>query len=72
MERLRVGMIGAGGHAQSHFAMIAAEPEVELVAVAEIDPDRLAKGPGRHTARSTDSRIIGRCSTPVSWTWSTS
>ncbi len=48
MERLRVGMIGAGGHAQSHFAMIAAEPEVELVAVAEIDPDRLARARQAH------------------------
>ncbi len=48
MERLRVGMIGAGGHAQSHFAMIAAEPEMELVAVAEIDPARLAKAREAH------------------------
>ncbi len=42
MEPLRVGVIGAGGHAQGHFAMIAAEPDMALVAVAEIDPDRLA------------------------------
>ncbi len=43
MDKLRVGVIGAGGHAQVHFEMIAHEPEMDLVAVAEINPERLAK-----------------------------
>ncbi|MDA0748287.1 MAG: Gfo/Idh/MocA family oxidoreductase [bacterium] len=43
MDKLRVGVIGAGGHAQVHFEMIAHEPEMDLVAVAEMNPERLAK-----------------------------
>ena len=42
MSELRVGIIGAGGHAQSHFRMIQDEPEMALVAVADLDPERLA------------------------------
>jgi predicted dehydrogenase len=45
---LRVGVIGAGGHAQGHFAMIAAEPRMRLVAVAEVDPARLEKARAQH------------------------
>ena len=42
MDELRVGVIGCGGHARSHFEMIAAEPRVRLVALAEIDDERRA------------------------------
>ena len=52
MDPLRVGIIGAGGHAQSHFAMVASEPEMDLVAVAELDPDRLAKAQQQHSPQS--------------------
>ena len=41
MKPLRVGIIGAGGHANSHFRMITDEEEMDLVAVAELDPERL-------------------------------
>ena len=40
MDELRVGVIGCGGHARSHFEMIAAEPRVRLVALAELDDRR--------------------------------
>ena len=40
MDELRVGVIGCGGHARSHFEMIAAEPRVRLVALAELDDER--------------------------------
>ena len=40
MDELRVGVIGCGGHARSHFEMIAAEPRVRLVAIAELDDVR--------------------------------
>ena len=40
MDDLRVGVIGCGGHARSHFEMIAAEPRVRLVAIAELDDVR--------------------------------
>ena len=43
MDELRVGVIGCGGHARSHFEMIAAEPRVRLVAIAELDDERRAE-----------------------------
>ena len=43
MDELRVGVIGCGRHAQSHFEMIATEPRVRLAAVAELDDDRRAE-----------------------------
>ena len=43
MDHLRVGVIGCGGHARSHFEMIAAEPRVRLVAIAELDDERRAE-----------------------------
>ena len=48
MDHLRVGVIGAGGHAQSHFLMIKEEPEMKLVAVSEINPNRLALAQKEH------------------------
>ncbi len=41
MAELKVGVIGCGEHAESHFAMIASEPRMALTAVAEIDSERL-------------------------------
>ena len=43
MDELSVGVIGCGGHARSHFEMIAAEPRVRLVAIAELDDERRAE-----------------------------
>ncbi len=48
MDKLRVGVIGCGGHAQIHFQMIAAEPRLHLAGIAEIDPNRLADNAARH------------------------
>jgi predicted dehydrogenase len=48
MDKLRVGVIGCGGHAQIHFGMIAAEPRLLLAGIAEIDPKRLADNIARH------------------------
>ncbi|HRW03595.1 MAG TPA: Gfo/Idh/MocA family oxidoreductase [Caldilineaceae bacterium] len=45
---LNVGVIGCGGHAQSHFAMIKAEPRMKLVAIAEIDETRRNKAKADH------------------------
>ena len=47
-EDLKVAVIGAGSHAQSHFGMIAAEPAMRLVGVAELDPERLARANADH------------------------
>ena len=57
-EDLKVAVIGAGSHAQSHFAMIAAEPAMRLVGVAELDPARLARANADHgpEVASTDYR----------------
>ena len=43
MADLKVGVIGCGGHAQSHFRMIAAEPRLRLVGIAELDEERRRK-----------------------------
>jgi virulence factor len=43
MADLRVAVIGCGGHAQTHFRQIAADPRLQLVAIAEIDDDRLQR-----------------------------
>ncbi len=45
---LKVGVIGCGGHAQSHFAMIKAEPRLKLVAIAEIDETRRTEVQAKH------------------------
>ena len=47
-DRLNVAVIGCGGHAQHHFRMIAAEPRVHLVAVADVDPTRLENAAETH------------------------
>ncbi len=50
---LRVGVIGCGGHAQSHFAMIKADPRLQLVAVAEIDEARRNQAQTAHQPEFT-------------------
>jgi len=45
---LKVGVIGCGGHAQSHFAMIKAEPRMKLVAIAELNETRRAEAQAKH------------------------
>jgi len=45
---LKVGVIGCGGHAQSHFAMIKAEPRMKLVAIAEVSEQRRAEAKAKH------------------------
>ena len=48
MEQLNVAVIGCGGHAQSHFRMIADEPRLHLAAIAEIDPERRERAATEH------------------------
>ena len=43
-ERVRVGIMGAGGRALSLVNTFSANKSVEVVAIADIDPGRLAKG----------------------------
>ena len=40
MEQLKIGVIGCGGHASSHFRMIADEPRLRLEGIAELDAER--------------------------------
>ncbi len=42
-ERVRVGMVGAGGRAFSLNATFSANPNVEIVAIADIDPGKLPR-----------------------------
>ncbi len=41
MASLKAAVIGAGGHGHNHLEMIAAEPEVQLVGLADLDESRL-------------------------------
>ena len=43
MTDLKVAVIGCGKHAQSHFRMIADEPRLKLVGIAELDDERRQK-----------------------------
>ena len=47
-EILKAAVIGCGGHAQHHFRMIAADPRLQLTAVAEIDSTRLESAAREH------------------------
>ncbi|MYE87578.1 Gfo/Idh/MocA family oxidoreductase [Candidatus Poribacteria bacterium] len=55
MADLKVGVIGCGGHAQGHFAMIKDEPRMELISVAEIDDQRLEQAKLTHKPESAFS-----------------
>ena len=48
MSELKVGVVGCGGHAESHFREIADEPRLHLAAIAEIDPERLERAATSH------------------------
>ena len=48
MLELKVGVIGCGGHAESHFREIADEPRLHLAAIAEIDPERRERAAQKH------------------------
>jgi predicted dehydrogenase len=48
-----VGVIGCGGHAQGHLAMVRDEPRMRLVAVAEIQEERLARAKERFAPEFT-------------------
>jgi len=43
-ERVRVGIMGAGGRALSLVSTFSSNPNVEVVAIADLDPGRLPKG----------------------------
>ena len=43
-ERVRVGIMGAGGRAASLIASFAANKSVEIVAIADLDANKLPKG----------------------------
>ena len=59
MADLKVAVIGCGGHAQSHFRMIAEESRLRLVGIAELDEERLRKNRGRMGAGTRLCRLSG-------------
>ena len=61
MADLKVAVIGCGGHAQSHFRMIADEPRLRLVGIAELDEERRRKNQAEYAPLPT----TGRCSMSV-------
>ena len=48
MSDLKVGIIGCGRHAQGHFAMVKGEPRMQLIALADINEERLAEAKAEH------------------------
>lgn len=61
-DRLRVGVIGVGHVGQHHARILAAEPGVELAAVADIDSAR-ARQVGRETGARVETeatRLLGK------------
>lgn len=52
-RRLRIGVIGLGWQGGSHLANLAANPEVELVAGCDLDPDRLKAAVEKYRLRHT-------------------
>ncbi len=55
-ERVRVGVMGAGGRASSLIHSFARNSEVELVAIADLDANRLPKG--LEIARAAQGRSV--------------
>jgi len=62
MSRLRLGVVGVGHLGQHHARILAAMPDVELVGVADIKPDRARQVAAAHqTAAYTDAAgLVGR------------
>lgn len=50
-ERVRVGMVGGGGRALSLNRTFSANPNIEVVAIADLDPTRLARAVEEVTKR---------------------
>lgn len=64
MEKFNVAVIGVGGHAQSHLRMIKESEELHLVAVCDINEERLEKAKLEHGVKDgfTDYReMIDKC-----------
>jgi predicted dehydrogenase len=54
-ERVRVGFVGVGGRASALLSMFSARPDVEVVALAEVDSRRLPKA--LETVRSASDKV---------------
>lgn len=55
-ERVRVGIMGAGGRAHSLISTFSSNPHVEVVAIADLDPSHLPKG--LETAEKNQNRKV--------------
>ena len=64
MDKLNTAVIGTGGHAQFHFRMIKNAEEMHLVAVCDVNKERLEKAKEEHNVENTftDYReMIDKC-----------
>ncbi|MBA3329594.1 MAG: Gfo/Idh/MocA family oxidoreductase, partial [Actinobacteria bacterium] len=58
-SKLRIGLVGLGDIAvRAHLPALAADPRVSLVAVAEVDPDRLASLAPRGVRATRDADSV--------------
>ena len=70
MDRLNTAVIGTGDHAQEHLQMIKNADEMRLVAVCDINEDRLEKAKAKFGAERTfaDYReMIEKCDLDVAY-----
>ena len=67
-ERLRAGFVGVGGRAFSLLDMFSAQPDVEVVAIADIDPSHVASAMQLLQDRSLSAR---RCTMTFAVSWTT-
>ena len=68
MDKLNTAVIGTGGHARGHFQMIKNAEEMRLVAVCDIDEERLERARAEYGVEKTftDYReMIDKCDLDV-------
>ena len=64
---MRVGVVGAGNISGQYSATLARLPQLQVVAVADLDPERAAALAARHEGARAVSRRS--CSPPTTSTW---
>jgi predicted dehydrogenase len=67
MDQVNVGVIGTGGISGGHFTAYQKQPDVKMLAVADIIPER-AQAAAESGARRSGSPITENSSRCRSWT----
>lgn len=65
---VRVAFVGAGRMATAHVASLAALPQAEVVAMADVDPDAVDRVPENAAEEMARRELTGQAPTPVGYT----